>query len=47
MRVMDQRRLIERVRGKPIYLGLGITQAKRLKMKPQNLLANLPLDLAS
>jgi Family of unknown function (DUF6352) len=43
VRFADESQLIERVRGKPMYLGLAMTKAKRLKMKPQNLLANLPL----
>ncbi|MDE2167650.1 MAG: hypothetical protein KGJ66_15100 [Alphaproteobacteria bacterium] len=29
--------------GKPIYLGLAIDNARRLRLKPQNLLLNLPL----
>ncbi len=32
-----------RVRGRPVYLGLAMTGAQRLKLKPQNLLVNLPL----
>lgn len=43
LRFADESRLIGRVRGKPIYLGLAMTRGKRLKMKPQNLLTNLPL----
>lgn len=31
---------------KPIYLGLAMTADKRLKLKPQNLLLNLPAELA-
>jgi hypothetical protein len=42
LRFADERHLLERVRGKPVYLGLAMTRAKRLKMKPQNLLTNLP-----
>jgi len=29
--------------GKPIYLGLAMTAARRLRLKPQNLVINLPL----
>jgi hypothetical protein len=29
--------------GKPVFLGLAVTPDKLLRMKPQNLLANLPL----
>jgi Family of unknown function (DUF6352) len=43
MRVRDERMVLERVRGKPIYLGLAMDTRKRVKMKPQNLLTNLPL----
>ena len=35
--------MLARVRGRPVYLGLAMTGAKRLKLKPQNLLVNLPL----
>ncbi len=42
LRFTDEKRLIERVRGKPVYLALAMTEARRLKMKPQNLLTNLP-----
>ena len=43
LRIKDQGRLIERARDHPIYLGLAKTSAGRLKLKPQNLLLNLPL----
>jgi len=35
--------LAANVRGHPIYLGIAMTTAKRVKMKPQNLIVNLPL----
>ena len=35
------------VAGKPVYLGLAITADNQLKLKPQNLLINLPLANAS
>ncbi len=47
MRIKDERLVIPRVKGKPIYLGLAMDAAKRVKMKPQNLLMNLPLAAAS
>ena len=31
------------VAGKPVYLGLAIGEDQSLKLKPQNLLVNLPL----
>jgi Family of unknown function (DUF6352) len=37
----------ERVRGRPVYLGLAMTPAQRLKLKPHNLLTNLPLARAA
>lgn len=43
MRIKDERLLVPRVKGKPIYLGLAMDAAKRVKMKPQNLLTNLPV----
>jgi hypothetical protein len=39
----DPADMLERVRGRPVYLGLAMTEAQRLKIKPQNLLINLPL----
>ncbi len=35
------------VQGKPVYLGMAITPDNQLKLKPQNLLVNLPLANAS
>jgi len=35
--------MLERVRGRPVYLGLACREDRSLRMKPQNLLANLPL----
>jgi hypothetical protein len=39
----DPADMLERIRGRPVYLGLAMTEARRLKLKPQNLLVNLPL----
>lgn len=39
----DPADMLERVRGRPVYLGLAMTGTERLKLKPQNLLVNLPL----
>jgi hypothetical protein len=39
--------MLERVRGRPVYLGLAMTPAQRLKLKPHNLLTNLPLARAA
>ncbi len=43
MRVEDKGALLPSVEGRPIYLGLAKTTSGKLKMKPQNLLTNLPL----
>lgn len=43
MWVEDDSVLIDTMRGKPIYLGLAMTGEKTVKMKPQNLLTNMPL----
>jgi hypothetical protein len=42
MSVPDQRLVVDRLKGRPIYLGLAMDARKRVKMKPQNLLTNLP-----
>ncbi|MCL4765227.1 MAG: hypothetical protein KJZ80_03225 [Hyphomicrobiaceae bacterium] len=47
MHIRDERAVIDRVKGRPVYLGLAMSPAKRVKMKPQNLLANLPLRPAA
>jgi hypothetical protein len=39
--------MLERVRGRPAYLGLAMTATGRLRLKPQNLLVNLPLARAA
>ena len=43
MWVEDDSVLIDTMRGKPIYLGLAMTPDKKVRMKPQNLLTNIPL----
>lgn len=40
---VDTGLMLERVRGRPVYLALAMTADGRLKLKPQNLLLNLPL----
>ncbi len=37
---------MDSVRGKPVYLGVAMNSEKRLILKPQNLLMNLPLQRA-
>jgi len=37
--------LVASMQGKPVYLGLAMTASATVKMKPQNLLTNLPLAL--
>lgn len=43
MRLGPDTPVIARVAGKPVYLGLAMDRARRLRLKPQNLLVNLPL----
>ena len=43
MWVEDDSALIDTMRGKPIYLGLAMNPDNVVKMKPQNLLTNMPL----
>jgi Family of unknown function (DUF6352) len=43
----DPAAMLERVRGRPVYLGLAMTPAQRLRLKPHNLLINLPLARAA
>jgi hypothetical protein len=43
----DPAAMLARVRGRPVYLGLAMTAGQRLKLKPQNLLINLPLARAA
>ena len=43
MWVEDESAVIESMRGKPVYLGLAMSEKKIIKMKPQNLLTNMPL----
>ena len=43
LEILDQSRVIPDVQGKPVYLALGSTTNKRVRVKPQNLLVNLPL----
>jgi len=39
----DPRVMRADIAGRPVYLGLAMDQAQRLRLKPQNLLVNLPL----
>lgn len=43
MEIREEEAVMERMRGRPVYLGLAMAPDKRLRMKPQNLLVNLPL----
>ncbi len=43
MKIEDRNAVQPALRGKPVYLGAAMTGAKKLKLKPQNLLTNLPL----
>ena len=41
---LDAAEVSQAVRGRPMYLGLACREDRTLRMKPQNLLANLPLS---
>jgi len=43
LEIIDQSAIKPSMKGRPIYLGLAMTRAKKIVMKPQNLLLNLPL----
>ncbi len=43
----DPAQMRQDIAGRPIYLGMVMTPAKQLRLKPQNLLVNLPLKVAS
>ena len=43
MEINDKTLINSKLAGKPIYLGMAINSAKLLRLKPQNLLMNLPL----
>jgi len=43
MEISDQSRVASDIKDKPVYLALGSTPAKKVRVKPQNLLMNLPL----
>jgi len=46
MEILDQSHVMPDVQGKPVYLALGSTANKRVRVKPQNLIMNLPLRAA-
>jgi hypothetical protein len=43
----DADAMLARVRGRPVYLGLAMTEGQRVRLKPQNLLLNLPFARAA
>ena len=43
----DPALVLPRVAGRPVYLGMGMTADGVLRVKPQNLLFNLPLAQAA
>jgi hypothetical protein len=47
LRFRDDSAILAEMRGKPVYLGLGCRPDRSLKMKPQNLVLNLPLAPAA
>ncbi|MGF1649007.1 MAG: DUF6352 family protein [Hyphomicrobiaceae bacterium] len=47
MTILDDSMVVDRVKGRPIYLGLAMDEQSIVRMKPQNLLTNLPLVRAN
>jgi hypothetical protein len=47
MRFDDERDVLPEMAGRPVYLGMACREDRALKMKPQNLLTNLPLPRAN
>jgi hypothetical protein len=43
MQFADQTTVLHRVRDKPVYLLLAMTRERTLRLKPQNLIAGLPV----
>lgn len=43
MEFKDDSLMLPDIAGRPVYMGLAMSEKKRLKLKPQNLLVNLPL----
>ena len=46
LEALDKSVFRQSMRGKPVYLGLAMDEQRNLKVKPQNLLTNLPLQAA-
>ena len=44
---IDEAAITQAQAGKPVYMGISMNDEKLLKLKPQNLLFNLPLAKAS
>jgi hypothetical protein len=43
----DPSDMLQRVAGKPVYMAIAMDEGNRLRIKPQNLLLNLPMALRS
>ncbi len=43
LEILDQTRVLDDVRGRPVYLALASTAGGKVRLKPQNLLVNMPL----
>jgi hypothetical protein len=44
---IDEAAVAQAQLGKPVYMGIAMNDEKQLKLKPQNLLFNLPLAKTS
>ncbi len=47
MDILDQQHVVEKVRGRPVWLAICKQPDGKLRMKPQNLLVNMPLQRGS
>ncbi|MGI9424019.1 MAG: DUF6352 family protein [Hyphomicrobiaceae bacterium] len=47
LQILDESRVLPDVAGKPIHLAMAMDHNKRVRLKPQNLLTNLPLVTAA
>ena len=45
--ILDQDKVVESMKGKPVYLALAMNRENIVKMKPQNLITNLPVKTAT
>jgi hypothetical protein len=47
MEITDRSRILPDIANRPVYLAMAMSASKRVRLKPQNLLTNLPLQAGS